>query len=240
MKQVAYARKVTSDLRKQQQKGFFGRFISRRALYDEMYPWSLRKKQLRKKVAYFLFHLATTAYITMLVWTYWLAWDIECIRDLNVWLCVYLAIEFVHTVCSIVELVLWLYARDPPLGETKLRLILQYWVYIFTAVWILYGSTFMFSEEIIDCKEPVERIFKSSSVMNVKSLRLTASVLIVLGYFTVLWLVCYLLFGCVMYCLYKSWVKMDRETEKTIKSKDIDEMKKLRSERVKEKIRGYE
>lgn len=210
MKQIAYARKTTSDLKKHQQKGFFGTMISRRALYNEMYPWSLRKKKLRKKVVYFLYHLATTAYITMLVWAYWLSWDIECIRDLNVWLCVYLAFEFILFVCSIVELVLWLYARDPPLGETKLRLYLQYWVYISTAIWILYGSTFMFSAEIVDCKEPVERIFKSSSVMNVTSLRLTASVLIILGYFTVLWLLCYLLFACFMYHVYKSWVKTDR------------------------------
>lgn len=209
-------------------------------LYSELYPWDFRKKKLRYRVLYMILHSLTTAYITMLILAYWNAWEIECIREINVWLCVYLVVQFILTVCAIVQVCLWLCANDPPLGETKLRLYLQYLVYTFTAGWIIYGSTFMFSDEIKDCKEPVSHGFKPSDMINVKALRITAIVLIAQGYLTLLWLLCLCCFGCAMYCLYTSWMRMDTKTQKAWKDREMDAKTRQKNERIREKTQAYE
>ncbi len=72
------------------------------------------------------------------------------------WLSIYAVVELILTATAITEIAFWGCANDPNLAGTRLRLFLQYWVYLFTAAWILYGSTFIYDEEISQCEELAE------------------------------------------------------------------------------------
>ena len=46
---------------------------------------------------------------------------------------------------------MWCRANDPTLAETKLYVFGTFWLYLFIAGWIIYGSTFVYSKEISEC-----------------------------------------------------------------------------------------
>lgn len=198
-------------------------------LYKKMYSQKRRNKKVCSRAVSLALHLLTTVYISMLVWDYWGFWQTECIHDINVWLCVYACIQFVLTVCSIMQVCIWLRAKDPPYEESKLRLYLQYLVYIFAGCWIIYGSTFMFTDEIKHCEEPVDH---TSNIFSVKALRITAVVAVAHGYVTLLWLLCLCCLGCVLYCVMTVRNNEDIADKQAWQSHEKDVKAKWKNDRI--------
>jgi len=46
----------------------------------------------------------------------------------------------------------WLFANDPAIAEGKIFIFIRFWLFLFEAAWILYGSTFVFSDEFANCE----------------------------------------------------------------------------------------
>ena len=113
-----------------------------------MYPRSQRLHIVRNRIFHMAIHSLLILYITALIWAFWDSWAVNCIRRLNIWLSIYLVIELAHlcerwaTACS------WLSANDPKLAESKLFIYGRLWLYLIESAWVLYGSTFIYSDEI--------------------------------------------------------------------------------------------
>ena len=141
------------------------------------------------------------------------------------WLSFYCLIELVLVATCIVEILFWGCANDPNLAGTRLRLFFQYWVYLLTAVWIVYGSSFIYADEIKQCKESTEAA-GDKQADQVSKLLWTTVALVVLGYLLILWILCYICLGCLVFKLYKSWVQMDSETKASLNEQDAEVKKK--------------
>jgi len=68
------------------------------------------------------------------------------------WLAVYFLMEAMHLIERFVAGLFWLYAKDPAMAECRLYLFFRIWVYFIEASWIIYGSTFVYGEEIDECE----------------------------------------------------------------------------------------
>ena len=73
------------------------------------------------------------------------------------------------------------------------------------AGWILYGSTFIYSEDIQKCDKTSTDLVFEITMSKIEELRITALVLIFLGYAFTLCLVVMACIGCCGYFVYKSW-----------------------------------
>ena len=91
-------------------------------------------------------------YIATLLQTFRDSWDVPCIRKLNSWLTVYFATEVLHMIERIASAVFWLYANEPTLADIRINIFFRFWLNLFEAGWIIYGSTFIYSEEVQDCE----------------------------------------------------------------------------------------
>lgn len=100
-----------------------------------------------------LFHMLLTLYMGTLVWVFWQSWTVDCIKQLNVWLVVYCLNESLHTLTRVVAMCIWGCANDPELAETRLTIFFKIWVYVFEAIWVIYGSTFIYSDEVSTCDD---------------------------------------------------------------------------------------
>ena len=103
---------------------------------------------MRWRATYGLGRALLTLYVAGLVWTFWQAWSIHCIRQLNEWLLVHLVIEVLHTISNVCGLVIWGCARDPSLAETRLSAFFKIFIYLVEAAWVIYGNTFIYSDDI--------------------------------------------------------------------------------------------
>ena len=122
-----------------------------------------------------------------------------------------------HTLARLVAILIWLCANDPEIGETRLNVFFKIWVYLFEAIWVIYGSTFIYSEEVSNCEEtarltPSHDEIESWTFEHVETLRISSIVLLVLGYLIWIWIIGSLLFACAVYRMYTNWTHMDRET----------------------------
>ena len=85
-------------------------------------------------------------YIFFLLFTFWDSWHLDsCMYKLNVWLMVYLVIQGVHTVRTIILLIVWKKAKDPSFQQIRIEFFFGMWIFLFEAGWIIYGSTFIYS-----------------------------------------------------------------------------------------------
>lgn len=129
----------------------WGMLFDKSDVYKEMYPAMVRKKKVKINCCHLFIHVALALYIGVLLYTFWRSWKVPCIRQLNVWLSVYFIVEVLQiTICALV-LGMWCRANDPTLAETKLYVFGTFWLYLFIAGWIIYGSTFIYSEDIQKC-----------------------------------------------------------------------------------------
>ena len=58
-----------------------------------------------------------------------------------------------HTLARVIAISNWLCANDPEIGETRLNVFFKSWVYLFEAIWVIYGSTFIYSDSVSNCHE---------------------------------------------------------------------------------------
>ena len=94
------------------------------------------------------------------------------------------------------------------------------WVYLFEAVWTIYGTTFIFSAEINECDQTTRLASVIEHFEHVEALRISAIVLLCLGYIIWIWIICSLLLAYALYKNYQIWMKMDRTTSKTTNAAD--------------------
>ena len=145
---------------------------------------------------------------------------------------VYFMDELIHIVLYTAAIIAWCKANDPPLIETRVSVFGTFWLYLFSAAWVVYGSSFMFSEEIENCELDRDEEKKTFSIQDV---RITAKVLIWFGYAAILMAILVACVGCAVYALYKKWSAMDIESMKNL---DL-ERSSVRIDR-KSKIRDFE
>jgi len=107
-----------------------------------------------------------------------------------------------------VTLFIWQYAVDPTTAETRLYVFGTFWLYIFEAAWIIYGSTFIYSEEIRECDATTFLAF-GATIVRVWELRITATVLIILGYLHLAGIIFLFCFACCIFCVYKKLCEED-------------------------------
>ena len=157
-----------------------------------------------------LFHFVLTLYILVLLTAFWDFWTIECVRLLGFWMFIYLLDELVHIVLYSVAVYSWCRANDPPLIETRISVFGSFWLYLFGFAWVIYGSTFVFSEEIDNCDLESEFSFQGfSETVSIRDVRITVKVLIVLGYVMMLIALCITCASCALYALYRNWTAQD-------------------------------
>ena len=175
-----------------------------------------------------MIHVLLAIYIFGLLYTFWPSWKVHCIRELNVWLSVYFIVELLQITVSLFAVCVWYRANDPTMAETRLYVFGTFWLYLFMATWIIYGSTFIYSDEISQCVDTTFEIF-GDTVQRVAELRITALVLIVLGYLNLIGILLLACAGCCMYCVYKSWTKVDALTNdgQVFETKEKTERRKL-------------
>lgn len=124
-----------------------------------------------------IINLCISIYITILMYLFWGAneWHIECVKTLNIWLLVYLILEGLHLIRSAIVIVIWLRARDPSLAQIKVELFYGVWIYAVEFGWLIYGNTFIYTDEFEHCQH---RFWGHSTGMEVKSVL----VLVIYGY----------------------------------------------------------
>jgi len=128
-----------------------GFLISNSDIQDVFYPKHLRHREIRIRVCHILVHMSLVSYISLLILAFWDSWRIDCIRQLNEWLSTYLVLEILHLVERIVSLCLWLRSEDPYLQEARTYIFGRIWINLVEAAWIIYGSSFIYSQELKEC-----------------------------------------------------------------------------------------
>ena len=135
-------------------------------------------------------NIALTGYMCLLLFNFWESWKVHCIRQLNVWLLCYTLIEVLQIGRTVVKIYIWRKKRDPPGQQIKVEIFFGIWLFMLEVAWQIYGNTFIYEEEIQDCKAEYDSVFGDKE--SVKSLRVTCLVLIVYGYILMLGL-CFLI-----------------------------------------------
>ena len=157
-----------------------------------------------------LFHLWVCAVLIFLLVYFWWSWKIDCIRTLNIWNVGYLFIVTVSAIERLVVIVLWLTAREPSMAESRTFLFVRMPNGVLEIAWVIYGSTFVWSQEIADCKETTQEA-GDSAFDRVGSLRITAQVLIVFGYCYIAFVIVSVVGVIFMFKAYKSYISYDLE-----------------------------
>ena len=89
-----------------------------------------------------------------------------------------------QTVRTIAVILTWLKAIDPSRQQIKIELFYGLWVFLFEASWIIYGNTFIYSDDVTNC-----HYITSFTGWDIQDERITALVLIVWGYILLLGIV---------------------------------------------------
>lgn len=133
--------------------------------------------------------------------------EVECIGKLIFWLLIYFGIELLHTLERITAGCAWLYAKEPTMAEGRLFLFCRLWLYLGEAGWTIYGSTFVYDEEIDECEsDSVKAGMTTLSIIDMISmLRLTTKILVIYGYLLILYLFCSCCIGLAVYKTYRSF-----------------------------------
>ena len=98
-------------------------------------------------------------------------------------------------------IIFWMTVREPTMAESRTFLFVRVPNGLFEIAWVIYGSTFVWSDEVAECKETTEHA--GNTVFDrVETLRITAQVLIVFGYLYILFVIISIV-G--VYCMYRAY-----------------------------------
>ena len=164
----------------------------------------MRCRQTIKAGVWTLVYAGITIFLSVILAIWWNAWRVKCIRVLNKWLLVHNVLMFIHALVHFAYCFIWIWAKDPTIWLTRFRVFFHFWVYLFEAGWIIYGSTFIYSEEIKECGEKYDVVIglREEEKHSVSTLRLTVLVYICLGYLLWLIILCSL---CFVICAYQKY-----------------------------------
>ena len=176
----------------------------------EVFPRARRNNKLKWYLAWLLVNTILCAYISVLLFLFWDAkqWARDpCVRTLNLWLLVYLFLQGLHTLRTIGVMLVWHKAKDPSVQQLKIELFFGVWVFIAEASWIIYGNTFIYSDEIENCQyQP------NWSILTTETERNTIMVLVIYGYFLLAGILFTVCFFIAFFFGYKQYIKADLET----------------------------
>ena len=115
---------------------------------DLLYTAETRRRKVLTHLIWIAVNLVISAYVLFVLYFFFDSWERECVRNISIWLTVFLLIMFLHLIRSVLMIFMWMKLRDPTLGQIKLELFYGTWVFLFEAAWCIYGSTFIYSEEM--------------------------------------------------------------------------------------------
>lgn len=101
-----------------------------------------------KSTILLVYHVILTLYVIFLETIFWKSWSVDCIRQINVWLAMYCLSELLITISLVLTIIFWGCANDPTMAETRLKVYFQVWIYIFNIGWVIYGSSFIYTDKI--------------------------------------------------------------------------------------------
>ena len=198
-----------STAAKELNKGDFGALTAAKGDKYELYDEETRRKRRKTLIIWFIVNGAVSVYIAFLLWMFWGNWDIDCIRKLNVWLLVYQILQGFHAVRTLILIIVWKRAKDPPYQQIKTEVFFGGWVFLAEAGWIIYGNTFIYSEQIKSCDVDYKNIFGREDVVD--NLRISTMILIIYGYFLLLGILLLMCFYAGAYFGFKARMAGDKE-----------------------------
>ena len=120
-----------------------------------------------------------------------------------------------HLVKKIAMICFWCKSDDPKEKEAQLNLAFVMLLFLPEIAWYLYGSLFIYSQEMQPCRH--------SSVVEIKVLWITAIALIAHSYIYFIVLVGVMIFFCFAYKLFVDWAKMEeRQAPYVMENKPIE------------------
>lgn len=101
------------------------------------------------------------------------------------WLLVYAGIEFADAIKALVKCYIFMKSSNPVRGVQKVDLIFGCLFFNFRIAWLIYGNTFVYTEEMLDCKEESRKV---------RGLWILMVIVIAFGYLY------FLLYGLILCC----------------------------------------
>ena len=98
---------------------------------------------------------------------------------------------------------MWRSAEDPATQQIKLELFFGGWVFLVETGWLIYGNTFIYDEEVVNCDSEFNIFGRSDLAADVDTLRTTTLVLICYGYLQFLGIIGLIIFAIGAYAGYK-------------------------------------
>ena len=200
-----------------------GTLDSPAALKEELYPRWRRQSQCSRNCCRIFCHALIVLFLVALIIPFMTqeVFDINCLETQVTWLMIYVGIEVLHAAERTAVGVCWLYVKEPVNAEGRLFIFFRLWLIIGEAALIVYGNTFIFSEQIDECEsESIAAGLSLTLTDMIDMLSWTATILIIYGYLLILYLICSCIFGIVLYKQYSSFCRMDATTKEILTKRD--------------------
>ena len=128
-----------------------GRLTSENGYLEEMFPWKMRVNKARWYAVWGLVNALLLAYCVVVTGKFWSDWQISCIKELDLWLLIYVIITALHLVRTIAIIFVLLKAKDPATSTIKMEAYFGVWVFLFEVVWLIYGNSFIYTDDVKNC-----------------------------------------------------------------------------------------
>ena len=148
-----------------------------------------------------------TAFCVFVLYQFIDIWEEQCVKEISIWLLTFLVIQLLHLIRSLILIIMWIKFRDPALGQMKLEFFYGSLVFILEAAWSIYGSTFIYSDDMDYCKG------NHSDQGHAVVLWFTCLIMICLGYLLILYIIAVIFFACVVFMTFRSWNQDQTEEE---------------------------
>ena len=155
-------------------------------------------------MAWAIVNTSLCSYILAMVIIFWdqSAWERKpCVKKLDVWLIVYLCLQALHMIRTCFVMLAWWKAKDPSVIQLKIELFFGVWVFLMEAGWIIYGNSFIYTDEMVNCE-----MGSRYRVFTAQIERTTVLILVIYGYFLLAAIAGVLIFFVIFFFGYKSYI----------------------------------
>lgn len=143
-----------------------------------------------------LIPLAMSTYILVVVFTFWNYWlALSCVKELSIFIIGMCYIYGFQVLRKLLLIYIWKKNKDPGIVQAKI----DFWFIIFVVIpelaLYIYGNCIIYKPATEQCKEtkPYNSLWNCSLVV------------IIYGYFYMLLALCFILFYCAVFLLYRAW-----------------------------------
>ena len=81
--------------------------------YGDYISQQKRREQQRSFIIYGIINIVILAYLVFVYIYFEKSWQVPCVKQLSIWLLVYLFIQLAHIIRRIAAVCIWQYAKDP-------------------------------------------------------------------------------------------------------------------------------